>query len=124
VKVNRHGLPNFQAYKLSQNEEVSFHTDVLLTPEWKWKDKENVYIISNIHRTEMTTIEKVNYQTDRQIAKPISVQDYNDNKGLVDQSEMQMSFSESAHKSLKWYKKFFFDLLDVSFFNAYVLYKL
>ncbi len=35
-----------------------------------------------------------------------------------------MLFSESVRKSLKCYKKFFFHLLDISLFNAYVLYKL
>jgi hypothetical protein len=72
----------------------------------------------------MTTTENANHQTDRRIVKPISIQDYNNSKGLDDESDMQMSFSESVRKSLKWYKKFFFHLLDISPFNAYVLYKL
>ncbi len=65
-------------------------------------------MISAIQGTEMTTTEKVDYQTGRRIVKLISVQDYNENKGLVDKSDMQMSFSESLRKSLKWYKKILF----------------
>ena len=66
----------------------------------------------------MTTSEKVNHQTGRRFAKPISVQDYNDNKELVDQSAMQMPFSESVRKSLKQCKEFFFHLLDILLFNV------
>ena len=122
VQVNRRGLPNFQEFNLNENEQVSFHTDILLA--LKWKDKKDVHMLSTIHGTDMTAARKVHYQTGRPIWKPISVQDYNENRGLVDKSDMQISFSESLRKSLKWYKKFFFHLLDVSLYNACVLYKL
>ena len=36
---------------------------------------------------------------------------------------MQISFSESVRKMIKWYKKLFFHMLDVSMLNAYILYK-
>ena len=122
VKVNRRDLPNFQALKLSQNEQISFHTDILLA--LKWKNKRTVHMISTIHGTQMITTGKVDYQTGRRIAKPISVKDYNENKWLVNKSDMQVSFSESSCRSFKWYyKKFFFHLLDISLFNVYVLYK-
>ena len=29
-KMNRRGLPNFQAFKLNQNEQASFHTNIPL----------------------------------------------------------------------------------------------
>ena len=122
MKVNRRNLPNFQVFKLSQNEQTSFHTDILLT--LKWKSKRDVHMISTIHGTEIITTEKVDYQTGRRIAKLISVKDYNENKWLVDKSDIQISFSESLRKSFKWYKKYFFHLLDTSLYNAYALYKL
>jgi hypothetical protein len=37
---------------------------------------------------------------------------------------LHRSFSQSLRKSSKWYKKFFFHLLDISLYNACVLYKL
>ncbi len=37
---------------------------------------------------------------------------------------MQISFSECIRRSVKWYKKFFFNLVDLTIYNAYVLYKL
>ncbi len=101
VQVNRRGLSNFEAFNLNENDQVSFHTGILLALEWK--DKKNVHMLSTIHGTEMTAVKKVHYQTGRSIWKPISVQDYNENRGLVDKSDMQISFSESLRKSLKWY---------------------
>jgi hypothetical protein len=120
--VNRRGLPNFQAFDLNENVQVCFHTDILLA--LKWKDKRDVHMISTIHGTEITATKKTHYQTGRRISKPVSVQDYNENRGLVDKSDMQISFSESLRKSLKWYKKLFFHFLDISLYNASVLYKL
>ena len=122
VNVNRRGLSDFQAFDLNENEQVCFHTDKLLA--LRWKDKRDVHMISTIHGTEIIATKKTHYQTGRRISKPISIQDYNENRGLVDKSDMQISFSESLRKSLKWYKKLFFHLLDVSLYNACVLYKL
>ena len=122
VGVNRRGLPNLQAFHLNANEQVFFDTDIILA--LKWKDKRDVHMISTIHGTEVTANKKTHYQTGRRISKPISVQDYNENRGLVDKSDMQISFSESLRKSLKWYKKLFLHLFDISLYNACVLYKL
>ncbi len=37
---------------------------------------------------------------------------------------MQMSFSECVRKSVKWYKKICFHLLDMAVYNAFVIYKM
>jgi len=81
-------------------------------------------MLSTIHRPEIITIEKTKRGIHQRVVKPISVKDYNENMGLVDKSDMQISFSESVRKSLKWYKKLFFHILDIALFNAYVLDKL
>lgn len=44
--------------------------------------------------------------------------------GLVDKSDMQISFAESTRKTLKWYKKLFFHFLDMSLYNSFILYKI
>jgi len=36
---------------------------------------------------------------------------------------MQMSFTESTRRTMKWYKKLFFHLLDVAVYNSYVLFQ-
>jgi len=44
--------------------------------------------------------------------------------GGVDKTDMQLSLTECTHKTRKWYIKLFFHLVDMSLYNAYVLYKL
>lgn len=41
------------------------------------------------------------------VIKPQSVIGYHENIGLVDKSDMQMSFNTTARKLVKWYKHFY-----------------
>jgi hypothetical protein len=56
--------------------------------------------------------------------KPICVKEYNENGGSVDKYDIKISFSECIRRSVKQYEKFFFHLVDLTIYNAYVLYKL
>ena len=47
------------------------------------------------------------------VKNPLFVVQYNSNMGLVDKSDMQMSFTDSTRKTLKWYKKMFFHMIHV-----------
>jgi hypothetical protein len=42
--------------------------------------------------------------------------------GAVDKKDMILSSIESVRKTVKWYKKFFFHVLDMCVFNAHILY--
>jgi len=54
--------------------------------------------------------------------KPVCICDYNKNMGGVDNIDRQLSLSEIIRKTMKWYKKLFFHLVDLSLSNAHVLY--
>lgn len=54
--------------------------------------------------------------------EPKYLLEYNKKMGLVDKVDMQLSFSESIRKTMKWNKKFSFRLLDLSLLNAYILF--
>jgi len=41
----------------------------------------------------------------------------------VDSTDMHFSFSECIRKTVKWYKKLFFHILDMVLLNAYIMYK-
>lgn len=49
--------------------------------------------------------------------------EHNQKMGLVDKVDVQLSFSESIRNTMKWSKKFFFHLLDLSVHNAYILFR-
>jgi hypothetical protein len=61
-------------------------------------------------------------KTNTPIVKPDCVTDYDKNMGTVDRSDMMISSVECVRKSFKWYKKFFFHLLDITLLNSYALY--
>ncbi|CAK9832664.1 PiggyBac transposable element-derived protein 4 [Anthophora retusa] len=87
----------------------------------KWADKKHVYMLSAMHTSEFTTVSRHGGKKITQ--KPLCVSDYNDSMGAVDKADMVISTVSSTRKSLKWYRKFFFHLLDICVWNAYCLYK-
>lgn len=72
---------------------------------------------------EMKSTGKIYRKTKEAILKQDYVMHYNENMGAVDKVDMQVSFVECARKSLKWYKKLYFHLIDISLYNAYILYQ-
>lgn len=95
-----------------------------LTAE-KWVDKKPVLMLSTVHHdVQLVATNKINRLTNEPIKKPKSVIDYNQNMGLIDKADMQMSFNDSARKSTKWYKKLFFHFLDLAVLNSYIIYKI
>jgi len=98
VRRNRKYVPNFPK-KLKKGEIVAKHTDHQLAI--CWKDKKEVTMLSTVHHSSMIP------QEDKP-SKPLMVIDYNQHMGLVDKSDMQMSFSDTTRRSMKWYKKLFF----------------
>src|SRR4051812_36173801 len=98
------------------------HTDKLLV--LKWKARRDVHMLSTIHELSMISTRKLDHITNEPIMKPICIKEYNENMGAIDKSDTQISFLECVRKTIKWYKKFFFHLLDVTLYNAFILYKL
>ncbi|KAJ8968637.1 hypothetical protein NQ314_002197 [Rhamnusium bicolor] len=66
---------------------------------------------------------KKDYKTGKAIIKPSCIIDYNENMGAVDKTDMLLSSVESVRKTVKWYKKLFFHILDLAVLNSYQLYK-
>ena len=121
VRKNRQRLPSL-IIKLKSGEIQYLHTDILLA--LKWQDKREVHMLSTTHSKTYTNSGKVDWKTGQEIRKPACIIDYNTNKGAVDQVNMQIAFSECLRKSMKWYKKVFFHLLDIAVYNAFVISKM
>lgn len=108
--------------KLKQYQRVFRYSDLLLA--LKWKDRRDVHMLSTIHETNIVPTGKTDHISKNLRMKPICIKEYNENMGVIDKYDMQISFSECIRKSIKWYKKFFFHLLDVILLNAFILSKL
>ena len=80
-------------------------------------------MFSTIHTPKMILTRKNDWKTQKVIKKPEFIIDYNENMSSVDKTDMQISFIECNRKIVKWYKKFFFHLLNLSIRIAYILFK-
>lgn len=78
-------------------------------------------MLTTLHQPGFAATKKKNFKTDENIWKPLAIIDYNANMGPIDKSDMQMSFAECVRKSVKWYKNFFFHLVDMTVFNCNIM---
>ncbi|GFW42752.1 piggyBac transposable element-derived protein 4 [Trichonephila clavipes] len=85
-----------------------------------WKDKREVFMLSNMHDPDMSTSTLCNDRCE----KPGLVTSYNTNMGFVDLSDRMVNSYTFGRKTLKWTKKLFFHLLDLTVLNAFILYKI
>lgn len=117
IKKNRKYVPNVPN-KL-QKGEISFRsTETLLCIQWQ--DKREVWMLTSLHSADI--VQTVKLDQNYRLKKPSCILDYNHSMGAVDKTDMVSSTIKCIRKSYKWYKKFFFHLLDVSIWNSYVLY--
>jgi len=64
------------------------------------------------------------YNAQEIVQKPSCVHDYNKLIGAVDRTDMVISTINSTRKTTKWYKKYFFHMIDMCLWKSYCLYKL
>jgi len=120
VRKNRKKMPHIEE-KLKRGEMCYRSTDILLA--MKWHDKKEVWMLSSAHAAALIETEKRDYRTGLYKKKPSCIADYNSNMGAVDRVDMILSTLNSLRKTIKWYKKLFFHLLDLAIYNAYILYQ-
>ena len=75
------------------------------------------------HASEYIWAEKRNYNTQELIHKPKCIVNYISSMGAVNKCDMVISSIKSIRISIKWYKKYFFHLLDIAIWISYCLYK-
>ncbi|XP_033359529.1 piggyBac transposable element-derived protein 4-like [Bombus vosnesenskii] len=120
VRKNRSEMPRMEE-SLKKGEICYRSTNNLLA--MKWRDKKDVWMLSTVHAARLIETEKRNYRTGLKKTKPSCIADYNSYMGAVDKVDMVLSTLNSTRKTIKWYKKLFFRLLDLAIYNAYILYK-
>ena len=79
-------------------------------------------MLSSYHSAEFIETKRNDIKTRRPILKPTVVVDYNRVMGAVDKTDMILN--SIIRKTLKWYKKLFFHMVNLSIYNAFMLYKI
>lgn len=113
-------MPDLET-KLKLGEREAMCTNKLLAVHWK--DRRDVYMLTTMHMDKMVDTKKIDRVTGKKYCKPESVISYNANMGAIDKTDMLLSSVECVRRTMKWYKKLFFHLVDMSLLNAYLAYK-
>ena len=124
LRTNRKGVPQKIREKSSLNKGETICMNNGELQIIKWHDNRDVNMISSIHSTSMAQTGKNDRQTGEAIQKPLAVIDYNKNMGGVDRSDQMLQYQAFRRRTMKWWKKAFFHLLDLAVLNSYILYKL
>jgi len=91
-----------------------------------WKDKRLVKAISTKHDASTTTISRRKKRGGgamEEVRKPVCIVDYNKHMCGVDLMDQMISYYPFTRKTMKWTKRVFFYLMEISAHNAFVLYK-
>jgi len=90
-----------------------------------WRDKRIVSAVSSVYGT--TFVENQKYlKTEKKhvkFDKPSMVHYYNKNMHDVDRADQNLSYYDFNRKTVKWWKKVFFYLIQIGLTNSYVIYK-
>ena len=125
VRVNRRGVPKeLTTTKLAKGEVLTAQTEDG-TLVLKWMDKRPVTLLSTIHdNTMVTKVRRTRLAPGgrEEISKPHMVAEYNRYMGGVDKSDQLLSYYGFSHRTVKWWRRAFYHLLEEGVVNAYILY--
>nr|CAI5821426.1 unnamed protein product [Callosobruchus analis] len=86
----------------------------------KWKDKRDVLMITTRNHPQLITSKN---RFGKEKVKPEEVVVYNDHMSGIDRCDQMTSTYCSPRKTIRWYKKVLFYLLDVAVWNSFYLYR-
>ncbi|CAG5024702.1 unnamed protein product [Parnassius apollo] len=104
--------------KLKKNQHVWVRKNKVYVS--KWVDKRPVLMVTTSVHPRLIEIQ--NRFQQRKI-KPAEVAEYNQHMSGVDRADQMISYYSSPRKSIRWYKKVMFHLLDVAVWNSFFIFK-
>jgi len=91
-----------------------------------WKDRRVVKVISTKHDASATTISRRKKRGGgalEEVSKPTCILDYNKHMSGFDLLDQTIPYYPFTRKTLKWTKKVFLYMMEISVHNAFVLHK-
>ena len=122
---NRIDLPDeFRSQlQMSSGDIAAYRVDFLLALAWlAERKKKPVMMISTSSSAALTTVPSRNPHVQPQ-EKPVVVDSYNHHMNGVDIADQYAVYYSFARKTVKWWRKVAFWLLETAMVNSYVLYK-
>ena len=90
---------------------------------YKTKSKKIVSMMSTRHVGELVDTGKIHFSTKDPIIKPDVIKDYNKSMGRVDTLSRVIKPYSIQKRGLKWYRKIGELFIDISMYNAFILWK-
>ena len=123
VRPYRKGIPN-----LIKNTSLSNRGDTSTVNYGplsclKYQDAKTVYLISTTETSENVLTGRHDFRTNEAKVRPSMVHAYDLKMGAVDRNNQMVENYKLNIKTLKWWKKLFFHLINVAIVNAYIIYK-
>ncbi|XP_049876310.1 piggyBac transposable element-derived protein 4-like isoform X5 [Pectinophora gossypiella] len=119
LRANRKGNPQeITKKKLKRNQHVWMRKNKVYVS--KWVDKRPVLMVTTSVQPKM---KEVSNRFGKRRMKPEEVAIYNQYMSGIDRADQMISYYSSPRKSLRWYKKVLFHLLDVAVWNAFFIYR-
>ena len=124
ARINKKGmLLDFQKANLKKGQVITFTDGPLMC--LKWMDKRAVVMLSTILDDSMIDKRRRNREASggvEVVSKPKVVECYNTYMNGVDKGDQLIQYYGYSHRTIKWYKRVFFHLLEVTIVNAYIIY--
>ena len=124
VRTNRRGVPAAMRSraKMTKGEVKSINKEGILSLQWM--DKRKVTVISTLHNDDMVSKRRIRLTSDgiEEIMKPKVISDYNTHMGGVNKADQLLSYYSFTRRTMKWWKRVFFHLVDVAIVNSYIMY--
>lgn len=128
VRPNRKGFPpdlKPSGSAVPGNMRFGTASEGRLTAVW-WFDRRDVLALSTMHNTSATVVLKrpKGSREKQPIPCPTIISEYNAYMGGVDLMDQHLSYySMSTRRTLKWWKKVFWRLVDICIINAWILFR-
>ena len=84
-----------------------------------WQDKRLTLMLSTWHNADTAPHKRWVKGRQEEVEKPVVISDYTDYMGAVDRCDHCCSSYSFTRKTLKWWRKLFFWLLEVSIVNSF-----
>lgn len=124
IRSTRRDFPTLASDKELKRGQFDYRSTPSGLTVYKWKDNKAVHMASNYHGITTTTVKRTERDGRRSVFPcPEVIKDYNENMGGVDKHDMLRQLYGINRKSMKWWHRIFFGLLDMSIVNAFVVYK-
>lgn len=124
VRLSRKGLPDgivkTKLKTAGEEKTMSYDNDILAL---KIFDCKIVTLLSTVYNADLIDTGKTHHQTKEPIKKPKIIVQYNKFMGGVDANDQLLKYNHFSKRTIKWWKKVFFRLINVCMVNAFTLMK-